>query len=80
VILLFSDNSSNRNDRGGMWSGEATRSTGTDQTRIDITIGDDAANKPREQRKERPVWMMESTVGDTPGSVRTYANIYVLFF
>lgn len=54
-----------------MWSGEATRSSGgNDQTRIDITIGDDSANKPKELRKERPVWLRESTIGgDYAGSV-----------
>jgi hypothetical protein len=52
-----------------MWSGEATRLKGNEQTRIDITIGDEAANKPREEKKERPVWMMESTIGDYTDNV-----------
>ena len=50
---------------GENWSGEATRSQGfaVEETRVDVTIGDEdnaaAAGAPR---KERPVWMVESTV------------------
>lgn len=47
------------------WSGEATRGGGfvVEDTRVDVLIGDEiqednASNK----RKERPIWLMESTV------------------
>ncbi|XP_063379363.1 general transcription factor IIE subunit 1 [Cydia fagiglandana] len=44
------------------WSGEATRSGGlaVEETRVDVTIGEAARAAPA--RKERPVWMVESTV------------------
>ncbi len=79
---MYSDfGNSGRNDRGGMWSGEATRSSGgNDQTRIDITIGDDAANKPKHEKKERPVWMMESTIGDYGSSVSIIVNEIMMKF
>ena len=57
-------------ERGGVWSGEATRATGTEETRIDISIGDEAV-KPAQERKERPVWMTESTVGEYEAAVST---------
>ncbi|XP_041976665.1 general transcription factor IIE subunit 1 [Aricia agestis] len=45
------------------WSGDATRGSGlaVEETRVDITIGDAPAASDA-ARKERPVWMMESTV------------------
>lgn len=47
------------------WSGEATRSSGfaVEETRIDVSIGDsnDTSNTSS-ARKDRPVWMTESTV------------------
>ncbi|XP_063621731.1 general transcription factor IIE subunit 1 [Cydia splendana] len=44
------------------WSGEATRSGGlaVEETRVDVTIGE--ASRAAPARKERPVWMVESTV------------------
>jgi len=60
-------NRDGRSDRIGIWSGEATRASGgVDQTRIDITIGEDSS-KPKEEKKERPVWLMESTIGGRYG-------------
>ncbi|XP_046960884.1 general transcription factor IIE subunit 1 [Vanessa cardui] len=50
---------------GEQWSGEATRNQGlaVEETRVDVTIGDaDAAADPSTLRKERPVWMVESTI------------------
>lgn len=50
---------------GEQWSGEATRNQGmlVEETRVDISIGDnDNANDATSARKERPVWMMESTI------------------
>uniref|UniRef100_A0A182PQ94 General transcription factor IIE subunit 1 n=1 Tax=Anopheles epiroticus TaxID=199890 RepID=A0A182PQ94_9DIPT len=46
------------------WSGEATRSSGfvVEETRVDITIGDSDTLDTTTQRKDRPVWMTESTV------------------
>ncbi|XP_058057900.1 general transcription factor IIE subunit 1 [Anopheles bellator] len=46
------------------WSGEATRSSGfaVEETRVDITIGDTDTLDTSSQRKDRPVWMTESTV------------------
>ena len=45
------------------WSGEATRGGGfRDEARVDVTIGDNAGPKTGEGRKERPIWMVESTV------------------
>jgi transcription initiation factor TFIIE subunit alpha len=51
-------------DRNGMWSGEATRMRGLNDQRIDFKIGDSDTPK-REEGKERPVWMFESTIGDS---------------
>ncbi|XP_050094678.1 general transcription factor IIE subunit 1 [Anopheles aquasalis] len=46
------------------WSGEATRSSGfaVEEARVDITIGDSDTLDTGTQRKDRPVWMTESTV------------------
>ncbi|XP_058461377.1 general transcription factor IIE subunit 1 [Malaya genurostris] len=46
------------------WSGEATRTGGfaVEETRVDVTIGDSDAVETTTQRKDRPVWMTESTV------------------
>lgn len=51
---------------GENWSGEATRGHGfaVEEARVDVTIGDEDANANASgaPRKERPVWMVESTV------------------
>lgn len=50
---------------GQEWSGEATRNQGmlVEETRVDVTIGEaDNANDTSALRKERPVWMVESTI------------------
>lgn len=50
---------------GEQWSGEATRNQGmlVEETRVDVTIGEaDNANDTSALRKERPVWMVESTI------------------
>lgn len=46
------------------WSGEATRNAGfmVEETRVDVTITDDNTNLEVNNRKEAPIWMMESTV------------------
>lgn len=48
---------------GEHWSGDATRGQGfaVQETRVDVTIGE-ADRSAEEVRKERPVWMVESTV------------------
>lgn len=49
---------------GDHWSGEATRTQGfaVEETRVDVMIGDDAAKDQTSVRKERPIWMTESTI------------------
>lgn len=50
---------------GEQWSGEATRNQGlaVEETRVDITIGEaDGKADANAKRKERPVWMVESTI------------------
>ncbi|XP_075233417.1 transcription factor IIEalpha [Lycorma delicatula] len=49
---------------GEHWSGEATRSQGfaVEEARVDVTIGDADQTVEDTPRKERPVWMIESTV------------------
>ncbi|XP_063975609.1 general transcription factor IIE subunit 1 [Diachasmimorpha longicaudata] len=49
---------------GEQWSGEATRGSGfaVEDTRVDVTIGDETTDDSANKRKERPIWMMESTV------------------
>ncbi|XP_026751004.1 general transcription factor IIE subunit 1 [Galleria mellonella] len=50
---------------GEQWSGEATRNQGlaVEETRVDVTIGEaDNSNDALAHRKERPVWMVESTI------------------
>ena len=46
------------------WSGEATRNSGfmVEETRVDVTIGDENNTVAANARKEAPIWMMESTV------------------
>lgn len=47
------------------WSGEASRSHGfaVEETRVNVSIGNDAGDDAGQtQRKDRPVWMTESTV------------------
>lgn len=66
---------------GEQWSGEATRSSGflVEDTRVDVTIGDDAVDdNVANRRKERPIWMMESTVINSdsqPDGINTQENI-----
>lgn len=46
------------------WSGEATRNAGfaVEETRVDITIGEDSNAATTTNHKEAPIWMTESTV------------------
>lgn len=53
--------------RSGLWSGEATRLTAGYDTRIDVMIGDETAKRPKDEKKERPVWLRESTLGNEYG-------------
>lgn len=57
------DNKSNPSRSNEVWSGEATRHRATEETQVDVTIGDDnASGSAKEVAKERPVWLLESTV------------------
>lgn len=49
---------------GQEWSGEATRNSGfaVEETRVDITIGEESSNAAVTNHKEAPIWMTESTV------------------
>ncbi|KAK9306922.1 hypothetical protein QLX08_002551 [Tetragonisca angustula] len=67
---------------GEQWSGEATRSSSgfmVEDTRVDVTIGDDSIDdNAANRRKERPIWMMESTVinaDSQPDGVNAQENI-----
>ncbi|KAJ8670335.1 hypothetical protein QAD02_001594 [Eretmocerus hayati] len=46
------------------WSGDATRTSGfaVEDTRVDVCIGDQIQNDDSNKRKERPIWLMASTV------------------
>ncbi|XP_029175610.1 general transcription factor IIE subunit 1 [Nylanderia fulva] len=53
------------------WSGEATRGSGfmVEETRVDVTIGDESPDdNAANHRKERPIWMTESTIINSDGS------------
>ncbi|GAB1868736.1 General transcription factor IIE subunit 1 [Camponotus japonicus] len=59
------------------WSGEATRISGfvVEETRVDVTIGDESPDdNAANHRKERPIWMTESTVINSDGSQPDGAN------
>jgi len=47
----------------GNCSGEFTRLQGKDKAKIDVTTDESDANKSKEDRKELPIWMQESTTG-----------------
>ncbi|XP_014219194.1 general transcription factor IIE subunit 1 [Copidosoma floridanum] len=46
------------------WSGEATRNTGflVEDTRVDVLIGDEIQDDSANKKKERPIWLTDSTV------------------
>lgn len=57
----------NKNDnRGGegQWSGELTRNAGfaPEETRVDVSIGENDGDSKEVVKKDRPIWMTESTV------------------
>lgn len=60
---------------GEQWSGEATRGGGfaAEETRVDVTIGDDNAND-QTKIKERPIWMIESTVLTNTDNINEHNN------
>lgn len=64
-----------------VWSGEATRRGGfvVEEARVDINItGSGNANAfPDSQRKERPIWMVESTIASNETQV---LNIYFIYY
>ncbi|XP_044752962.1 general transcription factor IIE subunit 1 [Coccinella septempunctata] len=49
---------------GDAWSGEQTRHSGfmVEETRVDITIGEENNDASAATRKEQPIWMTQSTV------------------
>jgi transcription initiation factor TFIIE subunit alpha len=50
---------------GDHWSGEATRTQGfaVEEARVDVMIGgDEGIQDQTAVRKERPIWMTESTI------------------
>jgi transcription initiation factor TFIIE subunit alpha len=49
---------------GDHWSGEATRTHGfaVEEARVDVMIGDEGIQDQTAVRKERPIWMTESTI------------------
>jgi hypothetical protein len=49
---------------GDHWSGEATRAQGfaVEEARVDVMIGDEGIQDQTAVRKERPIWMTESTI------------------
>ncbi|KAL1131769.1 hypothetical protein AAG570_011382 [Ranatra chinensis] len=49
---------------GETWSGETTRLSGfaPEETRVDVTIGEAETQSDTNARKQRPVWMIQSTV------------------
>ncbi|XP_015119582.1 general transcription factor IIE subunit 1 [Diachasma alloeum] len=61
---------------GEQWSGEATRGSGfaVEDTRVDVTIGDESTDDSANKRKERPIWMMESTVINDNSELDNGAN------
>lgn len=63
---IFSITSTHPSDRnaGEPWSGEATRGLGfaVEEARVDISIGDNVVDTNTAARKDRPIWMTESTV------------------
>lgn len=65
------------------WSGEATRSSGfmVEETRVDVLIGDEAQDdSANNKRKERPIWMMESTIITSDASQVINSFFYILYF
>lgn len=62
------------------WSGEATRMSGfmVEDTRVDVTIGDESPDdNASNHRKERPIWMMESTVINSDGSQVFHSIVFL---
>lgn len=84
ILFCSIDNRKMAMPRSGLdsWSGDATRSQGfaPEETRVDVTIGDENAadNANTVARKERPIWMMESTVVSNDKSQVKFLNINLL--
>ena len=68
-LIHRKENKSNASRAGEVWSGEATRHRVTEETRVDVTIGDEMPNVEKDLIKERPVWLLESTVIDETNQV-----------
>lgn len=65
------------------WSGDATRNRSYDfgnTQGITINFGsDDAAKKEQQEKKEQPIWMVESTIKAEPKDVST-DKFYIFAF
>lgn len=69
------DNKTNVTKSGEVWSGEATRHKASEETQVAVTIGDEnASGDGKDAPKERPVWLLESTVIDAETSQVSYSN------
>lgn len=62
--ILGTDKKKDQSGGSKQWSGEATRNMGfiTDDTKVNVMVGDDAIKEAATVVKERPVWMTESTI------------------
>lgn len=59
----------NPNRPNEVWSGEATRHNASEETQVAVTIGDEnVSTDGKDAPKERPVWLLESTVIDAETS------------
>lgn len=63
---------------GEQWSGEATRGGGfaVQEARVDVTIGEEERTT-EVAKKERPVWMVESTVINNDQQVRLQGSALI---
>lgn len=66
-LFIFTGTDKKKDQGSGnskQWSGEATRNMGfiTDDTKVNVMVGDDAIKEAATVIKERPVWMTESTI------------------
>ncbi|XP_057326005.1 general transcription factor IIE subunit 1 [Microplitis mediator] len=61
---------------GEPWSGDASRGSGfaVEDTTVGVTIGDETIDDSASRRKERPIWMIESTVMNDGTEVDASAN------
>lgn len=70
ISALTSADKKSSQPSGEAWSGEQSRHSGfrLDETRVDITIGDEVNDASTTARKEQPIWMTQSTIINTDSS------------